>query len=257
MASTQDRQHSSCASGHGHCGSLLSVALGRGRAAADAGLNRGDLAGRTSSWLRRIFMARYYDPATAQFLTVDPAVSTTLSPYGYVQGDPLNATDASGLCFPFCIIGAVVGGVVGAVAAGVSDVVAGNTSNVWADVGRGAAIGAATGFAAGLCGPACAEGAGAIVSGALAGGVASAATNAVNQGFNSGWGNIDWGSVGRSGVWGALGGGLGSALLGGGPFGGLAIGMLAGLWDARMNQPHGFPETSYLWTLPPWGSGPC
>lgn len=43
-------------------------------------------------------MARYYDPATAQFLTVDPKVAATLSPYGYVAGDPLNATDALGLC---------------------------------------------------------------------------------------------------------------------------------------------------------------
>lgn len=42
-------------------------------------------------------MARYYDPASAQFLTVDPKVSTTLSPYGYVAGDPLNETDAGGL----------------------------------------------------------------------------------------------------------------------------------------------------------------
>jgi RHS repeat-associated protein len=42
--------------------------------------------------------ARYYDPSTAQFLTVDPDVATTLSPYGYVAGDPLNAGDPSGLC---------------------------------------------------------------------------------------------------------------------------------------------------------------
>jgi len=27
-------------------------------------------------------LARYYDPATAQFLTLDPKVATTLSPYG-------------------------------------------------------------------------------------------------------------------------------------------------------------------------------
>ncbi len=44
-----------------------------------------------------ITIARYYDPATAQFLTVDPEVATTLSPYGYVQGNPLNSTDDSGL----------------------------------------------------------------------------------------------------------------------------------------------------------------
>jgi RHS repeat-associated protein len=45
--------------------------------------------------------ARYYDPATAQFLTRDPAVMTTFSPYAYVSGNPLNANDPSGngLCF--------------------------------------------------------------------------------------------------------------------------------------------------------------
>jgi len=42
--------------------------------------------------------ARYYDPATGEFLTVDPDVATTLSPYGYVQGNPLNGTDPSGDC---------------------------------------------------------------------------------------------------------------------------------------------------------------
>ena len=41
--------------------------------------------------------ARYYDPTTAQFLTLDPAVATTLSPYGYVAGNPLNATDPTGM----------------------------------------------------------------------------------------------------------------------------------------------------------------
>jgi uncharacterized protein RhaS with RHS repeats len=41
--------------------------------------------------------ARYYDPATAQFLTLDPKVAITLSPYGYVAGDPLNETDVLGL----------------------------------------------------------------------------------------------------------------------------------------------------------------
>ena len=41
-------------------------------------------------------LARYYDPATAQFLTRDPDVATTLSPYGYVDGDPINSIDPSG-----------------------------------------------------------------------------------------------------------------------------------------------------------------
>ena len=42
-------------------------------------------------------IARYYDPATAQFLTVDPMVQQTMQPYGYTAGDPINATDPSGL----------------------------------------------------------------------------------------------------------------------------------------------------------------
>ncbi len=41
--------------------------------------------------------ARFYDPTTAQFLTRDPAVARTMSPYGYVAGNPLNAMDPSGL----------------------------------------------------------------------------------------------------------------------------------------------------------------
>jgi RHS repeat-associated protein len=40
--------------------------------------------------------ARYYDPTTAQFLMGDPAVTLTRSPYAYVAGNPLNATDPSG-----------------------------------------------------------------------------------------------------------------------------------------------------------------
>jgi RHS repeat-associated protein len=44
--------------------------------------------------------ARYYDPTTAQFLTRDPMVATTQSPYAYTLGDPLNATDPSGMVSP-------------------------------------------------------------------------------------------------------------------------------------------------------------
>ncbi len=43
-------------------------------------------------------LARYYDPATGQFLTVDSKVATTLSAYEYVGGNPLNEGDPSGLC---------------------------------------------------------------------------------------------------------------------------------------------------------------
>jgi RHS repeat-associated protein len=39
---------------------------------------------------------RYYDPATGQFPTVDPAVATTGQPYLYAGDDPVNKTDSSG-----------------------------------------------------------------------------------------------------------------------------------------------------------------
>jgi RHS repeat-associated protein len=42
--------------------------------------------------------ARYYDPATQQFLTVDPLLAWTEQAYNYVDGNPLNATDPAGLC---------------------------------------------------------------------------------------------------------------------------------------------------------------
>lgn len=41
--------------------------------------------------------ARVYDPATGQFLTKDPLEALTRSTYGYAAGNPVNATDPSGL----------------------------------------------------------------------------------------------------------------------------------------------------------------
>ena len=41
--------------------------------------------------------ARYYDPATGQFLTRDPAFAATLSAYGYTGNDPVNGSDPTGL----------------------------------------------------------------------------------------------------------------------------------------------------------------
>lgn len=41
--------------------------------------------------------ARYYDPATAQFLTRDPFTSITREPYAYVTENPLNRWDPTGL----------------------------------------------------------------------------------------------------------------------------------------------------------------
>ena len=42
--------------------------------------------------------ARYYDPATTQFMTVDPDIDATQAAYTYANDDPLNASDPSGLC---------------------------------------------------------------------------------------------------------------------------------------------------------------
>ena len=41
--------------------------------------------------------ARDYDPATGQFLTVDPAVDQTRQPYAYTGNNPLTRTDPTGL----------------------------------------------------------------------------------------------------------------------------------------------------------------
>ena len=39
---------------------------------------------------------RYYDPATGQFLSRDPALALTRSAYGYVDNNPLNGSDPTG-----------------------------------------------------------------------------------------------------------------------------------------------------------------
>jgi RHS repeat-associated protein len=43
---------------------------------------------------------RYYDPATGQFISVDPDLSQTQQPYEYTGGDPVNATDPTGTSVP-------------------------------------------------------------------------------------------------------------------------------------------------------------
>ena len=41
--------------------------------------------------------ARWYDPATGEFLSVDPDFNSTLDAYGYADENPLDGTDPSGL----------------------------------------------------------------------------------------------------------------------------------------------------------------
>ena len=42
-------------------------------------------------------VGRYYDPATGQFITVDPLVDETVQPYAYAFGNPVDGTDPLGL----------------------------------------------------------------------------------------------------------------------------------------------------------------
>jgi RHS repeat-associated protein len=40
---------------------------------------------------------RYYNPATGQFISVDPAITQTLQPYAYANGNPVSLSDPTGL----------------------------------------------------------------------------------------------------------------------------------------------------------------
>jgi RHS repeat-associated protein len=42
-------------------------------------------------------VARYYDPATGQFLSIDPDVAQTDAPFSYAGNDPVNDWDPLGL----------------------------------------------------------------------------------------------------------------------------------------------------------------
>jgi RHS repeat-associated protein len=76
--------------------------------------------------------ARYYDPATAQFLTRDPLVAKTRSPYQYAMGTPLNATDPTGLdcgwTDPLACVSDVLGTTASATSAVITDVTGGSSS---------------------------------------------------------------------------------------------------------------------------------
>lgn len=61
--------------------------------------------------------ARYYDPATGQFISADPDVTVTGQPYAYALDSPVNVTDPSGQ-FALSLLGGAVGGGVGAIFGG-------------------------------------------------------------------------------------------------------------------------------------------
>ncbi len=126
--------------------------------------------------------ARVYDPATAQFLTVDPVVSLTGAPYNYAEDNPLNEADPSGRCGLVCVGGIVLGGV--AVATGVGEVVAGGVIVGEGTLGVVSAISGAAGAVADTT--ECAKGDAIGCVGAGVGVVASAGAGAVALGFVTG-----------------------------------------------------------------------
>lgn len=140
--------------------------------------------------------ARLYDPATAQFLTQDPAFNNTGQYYAYANNNPLNNIDPTGRFFGLSLVGAVVGGIAGGVGAIIGGAIRGHID--WGDVGIAAGVGAITGAAAGLCG-------------FCAGAVAGAATDFLTQAHHNNWnlGNTNWPEVAGEGLIGGIGGAFG------------------------------------------------
>jgi RHS repeat-associated protein len=65
--------------------------------------------------------ARYYDPTTAQFLTVDPLAAATGARYSYASGNPITGADPTGLIDwgqvgTFAVVGLAIAGTVACVA---------------------------------------------------------------------------------------------------------------------------------------------
>ncbi|MHB8289581.1 MAG: RHS repeat-associated core domain-containing protein [Acidimicrobiales bacterium] len=99
------------------------------------------------------FVHRYYDPMLREFISVDPAVATTGTPYAYVGNNPANWADPSGLCNPnpfsgsFWSSGNCVSGLVGGPDGGGGESVGGVIKSVGglaAGVGAATAVGVAT-----------------------------------------------------------------------------------------------------------------
>ena len=119
--------------------------------------------------------ARYYDPATAQFLTRDPLVGMTGQPYAYAGNNPLTYGDPSGRC-PWC---ALVGAAVGAGAyLGISALT--GRPITWQGVAAATVAGGITGLTFGLAGAAAlgADGALTVEGLATAGGIGAAGNTA-------------------------------------------------------------------------------
>jgi RHS repeat-associated protein len=91
--------------------------------------------------------ARFYDPATGQFLTRDPAESLTSEPYAYAAADPLNNVDLTGfeaipIPLPACVAGPGAAAVCAGLGAGATctaiavcrESVGAAASDLWGDI---------------------------------------------------------------------------------------------------------------------------
>jgi RHS repeat-associated protein len=99
----------------------------------------------TNADTRLVYLrAREYDPATGQFMSVDPLRAITREPYSYAEDNPLNEVDPSGLLS--------IGEVAGSIEQGVSAVGSGlnEAGKAIASVGKYAAP-AISAIAAGVC----------------------------------------------------------------------------------------------------------
>jgi RHS repeat-associated protein len=129
------------------------------------------------------YVARYYDPVVARFLSADTVQGNMqgMDPYDYVGGNPETRNDPTGHCWPVCtmLIGAAIGAAVGAGVSIGSQMASGHSVN-WGEVGKQAAVGAISGAVSGLAGPEAGVLAHAAI-GAAAGAVGQATSNAIDH----------------------------------------------------------------------------
>ncbi len=101
-------------------------------------------------------MARFYEPATGRFTSVDPVTEgqESQSVYQYAYNDPITKSDPDGKC-PNCAaagVGAIVGGLIGGGIEITSQYIAHGEVNDWRAVGGASLRGAITGGVAGFTG---------------------------------------------------------------------------------------------------------
>ncbi|WP_369964025.1 RHS repeat-associated core domain-containing protein [Leifsonia sp. EB34] len=161
-----------------HTGTSTPLQYGGGYADAETGL---------------IYLqARYYDPVTAVFVSVDALVSRTLAAYLYASNDPLNRLDPLGL-WGWADTWAVVG-IVGLALVGVA-----LTISVVGIVGDAAVLAGEGALTAGVAADVAAEGAAGAVEGATAAEGAAGAAEASGGGSSlANWGRVA-GGLGTAG----------------------------------------------------------